>query len=128
MFSQKFSDFTFFGLIRSARVIPPDPRIGEILAFSTETSSHSLKTTNCSLSEPSLPKSASLPYLFNRTKESSLLVTISEAARKYLHVSRSTVYRLAEQGAIQIVHVRGCARVTVQSIERYLEELTGGYR
>jgi len=61
-------------------------------------------------------------------ERAEMLISIPEAARDYLKVSRSTVYRLANQGAIQIVHVRGSARIPIRSIEAYLEGLCGGYR
>lgn len=62
------------------------------------------------------------------SERAEMLISIPEAARDYLHVSRSTVYRLAEEGAIQIVHVRGSARIPVRSIEAYVASLCGGYR
>lgn len=62
------------------------------------------------------------------SERAEMLISIPEAARDYLHVSRSTVYRLAEEGAIQIVHVRGSARIPVRSLEAYVESLCGGYR
>ena len=71
-------------------------------------------------------KSATPVNLFIERAE--MLISIPEAARDYLKVSRSTVYRLANQGAIQIVHVRGSARIPIRSIEAYLEGLCGGYR
>lgn len=71
-------------------------------------------------------KSAIQVNLFIERAE--MLISISEAARDYLRVSRSTVYRLAEEGAIQIVHVRGSARIPLKSIEEYVESLCGGYR
>ena len=71
-------------------------------------------------------KSAIQVNLFIERAE--MLISISEAARDYLRVSRSTIYRLAEEGAIQIVHVRGSARIPLKSIEEYVESLCGGYR
>lgn len=78
------------------------------------------------LALPPHAKSAIPVNLFIERAE--MLISIPEAARDYLKVSRSTVYRLANQGAIQIVHVRGSARIPIRSIEAYLEALCGGYR
>lgn len=61
-------------------------------------------------------------------ERAEMLISIPEAARDYLHVSKSTVYRLVEQGAIQVVHVRGSARIPIKSIEAYVDSLCGGYR
>ena len=61
-------------------------------------------------------------------ERAEMLISIPEAARDYLHVSRSTVYRLADEGAIQIVHVRGSARIPLKSIQEYVESLCGGHR
>ena len=78
------------------------------------------------LALPPNAKSAIPVNLFIERAE--MLISIPEAARDYLKVSRSTVYRLANQGAIQIVHIRGSARIPIRSIEAYLEGLCGGYR
>ena len=45
-----------------------------------------------------------------------LLNLSDEVARDYLRVSRSTVYRLIEQGELRSVKVRGCTRVAEQEI------------
>lgn len=80
------------------------------------------------LSRATLPSAKSAIPVNLFIERAEMLISIPEAARDYLHVSRSTVYRLANQGAIQIVHVRGSARIPVRSIEAYLEGLCGGYR
>ena len=61
------------------------------------------------------------------SERAEMLISIPEAASE-LRVSRSTIYRLAEEGAIQIVHVRGSARIPKKSVELYVESLCGGYR
>jgi excisionase family DNA binding protein len=60
-------------------------------------------------------------------RKAAMLVSIDEVAQNYLKVSRSTVYRLIEDGAIQMVHVRGCARVPLSSLERYVKRIAGGF-
>ena len=50
-------------------------------------------------------------------------LSINEVARDYLKVSRSTIYRLINQGEFQLVHVRGCARIPAQSLSVYMEHL-----
>lgn len=56
-----------------------------------------------------------------------MLISIDEVAQNYLKVSRSTVYRLIEDGEIQMVHVRGCARIPLSSLERYTKRIAGGF-
>ena len=50
-----------------------------------------------------------------------MLLNINEVARDYLRVSRSTVYRLIEQGELRSVKVRGCTRVSEQEINLFIE-------
>jgi len=50
-----------------------------------------------------------------------MLLNINEVARDYLGVSRSTVYRLIEQGELRSVKVRGCTRVSEQEISLFIE-------
>jgi excisionase family DNA binding protein len=50
-----------------------------------------------------------------------MLLNINEVARDYLRVSRSTVYRLIEQGEIRSVKVRGCTRVSEKEINLFIE-------
>ena len=55
------------------------------------------------------------------TERQLMLLNINEVARDYLRVSRSTVYRLIEQGEIRSVKVRGCTRVSEQEISLFIE-------
>ncbi len=64
---------------------------------------------------------------FLSSRKAAMLISIDEVAQSYLKVSRSTVYRLIEDGAIQMVHVRGCARVPLSSLERYVKRIAGGF-
>lgn len=66
-----------------------------------------------------------IQFLFSR--KAAMLISIDEVAQNYLKVSRSTVYRLIEEGAIQMVHVRGCARIPLSSLERYVKRIAGGF-
>gem|GEM_PF-4892910 len=50
-------------------------------------------------------------------------LSIPEAARDYLKVSRSTVYRLIDGGDLQLVHVRGCSRIPAQSLYDFMEKI-----
>ena len=54
-------------------------------------------------------------------KGRKLLQSITQAGT-YLSVSRSTVYRLIQDGTLQVVYVRGIPRIT----QRSLSELAGG--
>ena len=51
------------------------------------------------------------------------LFTINEVARDYLKVSRTTVYRLIAEASLETVEVRGCRRVTKDSLSKYVEGL-----
>lgn len=48
------------------------------------------------------------------------LVTISGAAR-LLALGRNTVYRLVKAGRLQTVELNGCSRITMQSIDAFLD-------
>jgi excisionase family DNA binding protein len=74
-----------------------------------------------------LPSAKSANPINPFSERAEMLISIPEAASE-LRVSRSTIYRLAEEGAIQIVHVRGSARIPKKSVELYVESLCGGYR
>jgi len=49
---------------------------------------------------------------------------IDEVAQ-YLGISRRTVYRLIEEGALAAVKIRGCSRVHWEDLHRFEEELNG---
>ena len=74
-----------------------------------------------------MPSAKSANPINSFSERAEMLISIPEAASE-LRVSRSTIYRLAEEGAVQIVHVRGSARIPVRSIDAYVESLCGGYR
>ena len=56
-----------------------------------------------------------------KKKGNKLLRSITQAG-SFLSVSRSTVYRLIQDGTLHVVYVRGLPRITQQS----LSELAGG--
>jgi excisionase family DNA binding protein len=51
-----------------------------------------------------------------------VLLTIPEAGRK-LGVGRDTIYRLVSRGEIERVHVLAGSRITVDSLDRYVERI-----
>ena len=51
-----------------------------------------------------------------------LLFTTTEAGR-LLHLSRSTVYSLINDGALRPVHVGRSCRITLSELERYVSRL-----
>lgn len=53
-----------------------------------------------------------------------LLLTVPDAGRA-LAVGRSTVYELIAAGELETVHIGRACRVTVESIESYVERLRG---
>ena len=53
-----------------------------------------------------------------------LLQSISQAGA-YLSVSRSTVYRLIQDGSLKVVYVRGLPRITQQSLSELAGESDG---
>ncbi len=140
MFSQKISIRNTAGINPFRRVGRPRAKSIRILELVNRTQSPSLREAAnplylCLLG-PSLPFSysntaialhAKCSISISQIQESLMFVTINEAARDYLHVSRSTVYRLAQQGAIQIVHIRGCARVPIKSINEYFQSVCEVY-
>lgn len=63
------------------------------------------------------------PYLVEMEKIQMELFTINEVARDYLKVSRTTVYRLIAEASLETVEVRGCRRVTKDSLSKYVEGL-----
>ena len=52
------------------------------------------------------------------------LLTINEVSSSVLNVSRSTVYRLIDQGKLHRIRIKGCVRITSKSLESYLADLT----
>ena len=52
----------------------------------------------------------------------SLVLTVRDVAGA-LHVSRSTAYRLINEGTIESIQVRGMIRVRPSALERYLDAL-----
>lgn len=56
-------------------------------------------------------------------KADKRLVTISGAAR-LLALGRNTVYRLVKSGRLQTVELNGCSRITMQSIDAFLDGST----
>lgn len=52
---------------------------------------------------------------------SGILLTVGEAAAK-LHVSTRTVWRMVADGELKMIHIRGCARVYLRSVEEYLKQ------
>lgn len=57
----------------------------------------------------------------NNTGNLIRLVTVSEAAEK-LRVSTRTVWRMIADGQLKAVHIRGCTRVYLQSVEEFLKQ------
>lgn len=55
-------------------------------------------------------------------RQAPLLLTIPQAAQT-LAVSRSTVYRLIADGALETVRVRGIRRIRPTAVQRYLDAL-----
>lgn len=51
-------------------------------------------------------------------------VSVEEAARMY-GVSESTIDREVKDGRLVKVHIRGTARITLESIDRWQRELEG---
>lgn len=51
-----------------------------------------------------------------------LLLTVPQTADR-LAVSRSTVYRLIDDGALETIHVRGNRRIRLSALQRYLDGL-----
>ena len=52
----------------------------------------------------------------------SLVLTVRDVAGA-LHISRSTAYRLINEGTIESIQVRGMIRVRPSALERYLDAL-----
>jgi excisionase family DNA binding protein len=57
----------------------------------------------------------------NNTDNLIRLVTVNEAA-KLLCVSGRTVWRMIADGQLKAVHIRGCTRVYLHSVEEYLKQ------
>ena len=55
-----------------------------------------------------------------QNKKDTRLVTISGAAR-LLCIGRSTVYRLIETNRLDVVDLNGCRRITMHSINAFLD-------
>ena len=51
-----------------------------------------------------------------------LMLTIPEVARR-LSIGRSTVYVLTDAGGLELVHIRGCARIPAASVDDYVKRL-----
>ena len=52
-------------------------------------------------------------------KARNMLITISDACKK-LSVSRSTVYRLIEEGKVRRIYVKGAPRISLASIHNLI--------
>ena len=55
------------------------------------------------------------------------MYTIIEIA-KILKISRSSVYKLLDSGALGSVHIGGSRRITQAQLDRFLAQLEGGQR
>jgi excisionase family DNA binding protein len=75
----------------------------------------------------SMPSAKSAIPLILYFERAEMLLSINEVATSYLKVSRSTVYRLVDQGQLQMVHVRGCARISQDSVSSYIKRISSGY-
>ncbi len=51
-----------------------------------------------------------------------LLLTVPEAAQR-LSVGRSTIYELTAVGELELVHIGRCARITVASVDDFVQRL-----
>ena len=67
------------------------------------------------------PQAAKKPgFMVARMTDQPLLYSIPDAAKR-LSVSRSTIYRLIDDGALLTISVRSRQRVTAKSLAKYVE-------
>lgn len=59
--------------------------------------------------------------------QNSSLLTVPQAAA-VLGVSRSTIYRLIDSGALETLQIRGCRRIRPVQIERFIDAQQRTYR
>ena len=62
--------------------------------------------------------------VYDNKRNEQMLRTI-RGAGDYLSVSRSTVYRLIQDGSLKVVYVRGLPRITQQSLSELAGESDG---
>ena len=68
------------------------------------------------------PQAAKKPgFMVARMTDPPLLYSIPDAAKR-LSVSRSTIYRLIDDGALLTISVRSRQRVTAKSLAKYVEQ------
>ena len=61
----------------------------------------------------------------NANQRNTQMLKSIQSAGDYLSVSRSTVYRLIQEGKLQRVYLRGAPRITEKSLARLAGEIDG---